>query len=425
MTTQADIKFIASFAVNFELNEIGALIRKKVVKLSHQQCQAASLPLAVSENYLLSRNPSTEKLNNVISLLGFVKEAIRNLTIDQFNSFMNDKFNQEELILRDRPIIITTFNCYMNSSLSNIQFQKVIVYEAQQASEIEILMAAQEVEELVLVGDHKQPGPIYKVDVPKCGSLFSRLIEAGYPITVTLNECYTLHPSLLTIPNNLFYDGQIVSFYTHSYATEFISRDKPMLFIHSESPEDSFTNEGECVQIMELLKFIHQCKLRYKEMGFVSLYAGQTNKLRQHVEHFGMGESVRSIEDWQGRNTDVMIMSAVRSNKERSFIEDERRLNVALTRARHGLIIIGNSNTLKLDQKWDVLIRIYKARDCFAVDLDHAKEMISERSSVAETLKPLATPKTGGAGCSEMPANNTEKQLKASIFQPQSKNGDL
>jgi len=67
------------------------------------------------------------------------------------------------------------------------------------------------------------------------------------------------------------------------------------------------------------------------------------------VEQFDIGENVKSIDSWQGRETEVMIMSAVRSNTKGNvgFIDNERRINVALTRAKHGMIIIGNSNTLK------------------------------------------------------------------------------
>ncbi|TNV84047.1 hypothetical protein FGO68_gene3258 [Halteria grandinella] len=387
--TLADIKRIAPFALNFELNESGALIRKK------------------------ERN-----LNESIRLLGFDNEGIRNLNADQYKRFMLEKAKQEKLILKEVPIIVTTCHCYMNSRLSELKFKKVIVDEAAQASEIEILIAAKNAEQLVLVGDHKQLGPIYKLEVPKCDSMFSRFMEAGYPIKTMLNECYRLHPQILAIPNNLFYDGQIISSYTHAYATEFISRDKPMLFIHSESPEErygvSFTNEGECEQVVDLLKFIEQSKLRIKlkDIGLVSPYAGQTNKLRQHVEQFGIGENVKSIDSWQGRETEVMIMSAVRSNTKGNvgFIDNERRINVALTRAKHGMIIIGNSKTLKFDKRWELLLKVFKTLDCFAQDLKHAKEMIMDRIGVAEMLKPhieqqfighSAGPKVGGAGCSE------------------------
>jgi regulator of nonsense transcripts 1 len=173
---------------------------------------------------------------------------------------MKDKEKKEQLILKEVPIIITTCHCFMNSRLSELKFKKVIVDEAAQASEIEILIAAKHAEQLVLVGDHKQLGPIFKVEVSGCDSMFSRFMEAGYPISTMLNECYRLHPEILTIPNNLFYEGKIKSSYTHSFETEFISRDKPMLFIHSEAPEErygvSFTNEGECEQVVELLRFI-------------------------------------------------------------------------------------------------------------------------------------------------------------------------
>jgi superfamily I DNA and/or RNA helicase len=99
------------------------------------------------------------------------------------------------------------------------------------------------------------------------------------------------------------------------------------------------------------------------DIGLVSPYAGQTNKLRQYVEEFGIAENVKAIDSWQGRETGVMILSAVRSNKKGNigFIDNERRINVALTRAKHGMIIIGNSDTLKFDKRWDLLIKVFKA----------------------------------------------------------------
>ena len=71
------------------------------------------------------------------------------------------KKKKESLILKDTPIIITTCHCFMNSKLNDIKFKKVIVDEAACATELEILMVAKHADQLVLIGDHKQLGPIY------------------------------------------------------------------------------------------------------------------------------------------------------------------------------------------------------------------------------------------------------------------------
>ncbi len=73
---------------------------------------------------------------------------------------------------------------------------------------------------------------------------------------------------------------------------------------------------------------------------------------------------MRTIDSWQGREKEFMIFSAVRSNKHGNigFLENERRTNVALTRAKHGMIIVGNSQTLsEADENWAVLIEMFIA----------------------------------------------------------------
>ncbi len=75
----------------------------------------------------------------------------------------------------------------------------------------------------------------------------------------------------------------------------------------------------------------------------------------------GINENVRTIDSWQGREKEFMIFSAVRCNNKGKigFLDNRRRINVALTRAQHGLIIIGNINTLSVDEKWKELIDIF------------------------------------------------------------------
>ncbi len=78
-------------------------------------------------------------------------------------------------------------------------------------------------------------------------------------------------------------------------------------------------------------------------------------------------ENVRTIDSWQGREKEFMIFSSVRCNirREIGFLQNYRRTNVALTRAKHGLIIFGNANTLSSDDKWDALISFFKSNGSY------------------------------------------------------------
>ncbi len=77
-----------------------------------------------------------------------------------------------------------------------------------------------------------------------------------------------------------------------------------------------------------------------------------------------------------------MIMSAVRSNDQQriGFLDSYRRINVALTRAQHGLIVIGNSQTLKSDDVWSEIIHHFIENNCYCNNFEEALEMIKLNS---------------------------------------------
>jgi regulator of nonsense transcripts 1 len=100
------------------------------------------------------------------------------------------------------------------------------------------------------------------------------------------------------------------------------------------------------------------------------------------MQPLGIEENVLTIDSWQGREKEFMIMSAVRSNDEDriGFLDSYRRINVALTRAQHGLIIIGNRMTLKSDEVWSAIIKHFIDNNCYCNNFEEAIEMIKRNS---------------------------------------------
>ena len=96
-----------------------------------------------------------------------------------------------------------------------------------------------------------------------------------------------------------------------------------------------------------------------EDLGVISPYSGQVKLIRDLVEEYGgedlfKGLEVKTVDGYQGREKEVIILSTVRANENGNigFLSDKRRLNVALTRARRGLIIIGDDRTLRHDKTW-------------------------------------------------------------------------
>ena len=112
------------------------------------------------------------------------------------------------------------------------------------------------------------------------------------------------------------------------------------------------------------------------EIGIITPYSGQvralsdifdSNKGREEGGQFA-GLEINSVDGYQGREKDVIIFSAVRSNPDGvvGFLSDQRRLNVAITRAKRGLIVVGDPQTLRYDPTWRSWLDWAEERGLFA-----------------------------------------------------------
>jgi regulator of nonsense transcripts 1 len=105
--------------------------------------------------------------------------------------------------------------------------------------------------------------------------------------------------------------------------------------------------------------------LLISDIGIVTPYAGQVRAIRDNLTESLQGVEVRTVDGYQGREKDVIIFSCVRSNKDGNvgFLSDSRRLNVAITRARRGLVVIGNPDTLRCDRNWEAWLEHIRSRN--------------------------------------------------------------
>ncbi|GAA5923692.1 uncharacterized protein JCM15063_003730 [Sporobolomyces koalae] len=287
--------------------------------------------------------------------------------------------------------------------LSMVDFPIVFLDEAAMCTEpvtlIPIMKGAQQV---TLIGDHKQlPAVVSSQEAKKERlqiSLFERLLTSQDVNSVLLDTQYRMRPAISDFPNLSFYrsalqDAPTVSnrppaprsaYFTPRLDTsgqaEHSLDPVPVAFVSHSGVEStskrSTQNRVEVDVILEIVgDLLHRNPaLDPRDIGIISPYIAQTNSL-VHTFESGWaakrlsgslgwsraselrGVEINTVDGFQGREKKVIILSTVRSNKygRIGFLTDKRRLNVALTRARDALFVVGNKDTLKLaaNHEWN------------------------------------------------------------------------
>jgi regulator of nonsense transcripts 1 len=224
--------------------------------------------------------------------------------------------------------------------------------------------------QIVLVGDHCQLGPVIMCKkAAKAGlhqSLFERLIFLGIR-PMRLEVQYRMHPCLSEFPSQSFYDGALqngVTLNERLYAGidfPWPRPDMPMFFYNSTGGEEisssgtSYLNRTEASNIEKLVTYFLKAGVKPHQIGVITPYEGQRAYIcsvfqRQTAFNHKAYEEIEvaSVDSFQGREKDFILLSCVRSNQNQGigFLNDPRRLNVALTRAKYGLVICGNAKVL-------------------------------------------------------------------------------
>ncbi|KAL2897301.1 putative helicase MAGATAMA 3 [Bienertia sinuspersici] len=270
----------------------------------------------------------------------------------------------------------------------------VVVDEAAQLKECESAIPLQlpGLRHAVLIGDERQLPAMVKSKTSEKAefgrSLFDRLVSLEHERHL-LNVQYRMHPLISLFPNKEFYENQI------SNAPRVVDKSYQKLILPGKlfgtysfidvPCGDEVTDDGHslknsievavvCEILSRLFREVTASKQRIS-IGIISPYKAQVNAIEQKLEETksigengGFTVSVRSVDGFQGGEEDVIIISTVRCNGTGSvgFLSDCRRTNVALTRARYCLWIIGSGTTLAhSDSVWEKLVTDAKARGCF------------------------------------------------------------
>ncbi|XP_062574963.1 helicase with zinc finger domain 2-like [Saccostrea cucullata] len=283
------------------------------------------------------------------------------------------------------------------------EIRQLIIDEAGMCTEPESVAAviATKATQVVLIGDHKQLRPVLKsshaAELGLEKSLFERYSERATMLRIQ----YRMHPGICEFPSTEFYDGRLLTESSPKWDIPnplkiWVNRDKiPIVFCHIEGEEEFLTvsteegneqscsNKQEVDQVVKILKHLiekENLDLTDKEnLNIMSQYNAQCHQIRLAVSSIAEGINVNTVVASQGGEWNYVIFSTVRSlpryriegnptlgwrKKSLGFISDEHQINVALTRARRGLIIIGNKHLLSCDPVWKNLVDHYARLGC-------------------------------------------------------------
>ncbi len=293
-----------------------------------------------------------------------------------------------ERLLSAAQIICATNTGLDRKLLGKQSFDWCIMDEASQSTEAAAWAPLLFAQKLVLAGDHYQlPPTVISADAAAQGfniSLLERLIkDLGKEISRQLTVQYRMHTEIMEFSSQEFYNGALTA---HPSVKEQLLQDLPGVtaneltgsaihFIdtaganYDESVEtrgESRFNPAEALLVFHKVQALMEAGLAASEIAIISPYSAQVRLLRERLASYPDLE-IDSVDGFQGREKEAVIVSLVRSNPDNQigFLEDVRRMNVALTRARRKLIIIGDSATISTHPFYRRMLTYFEALNAY------------------------------------------------------------
>ncbi|KAL4339211.1 hypothetical protein GQ457_08G015970 [Hibiscus cannabinus] len=277
-------------------------------------------------------------------------------------------------VIKDADVILTTLTGAFSRKLENTTFDLVIIDEAAQALEIACWMALLKGSRCILAGDHLQlPPTIQSVEAERKGlgrTLFERLADQyGDEVMSMLTVQYRMHELIMNWSSKELYNSKIKA---HSSVAAHMlfdlenvkksSSTEPTLLLidttgcdmeEKKDEEESTLNEGEAEVAISHAKRLVQAGVPASDIGIITPYAAQVvllKMLRSNEDKLKDME-ISTVDGFQGREKEAIIISMVRSNskKEVGFLRDRRRMNVAVTRARRQCCVVCDTETVSSD----------------------------------------------------------------------------
>ena len=271
-------------------------------------------------------------------------------------------FLQQNVLVKNQVVTCTPV-VSMHREIGKEKFDTLIFDEAGQTMEPMCWIPIQKVKKVILAGDHLQLPPTVKSEDAIKKGLAISLLEKLMPIE-SISEMlaiqYRMNAKIMQFPSQWFYDNKLEA---HSSVKDHKLDDTIIQFIDTAGTgyEEELLgapygirNKQEADLLLTILRSIVD-EHATASIGIISPYKLQIQYLREQLMEQNLVSKniqVQTVDGFQGQEKDIIIISLVRSNgkQEIGFLKDLRRMNVAITRARKKLIVIGDSSTLSVSK---------------------------------------------------------------------------
>ncbi len=288
-----------------------------------------------------------------------------------------------ERVLDHASVVCATLTGLNSEVLGQRTFDIAAIDEAAQCTEPACWLPVLRSHCLILAGDHCQLPPTILSSEAACEgfgiSMMERLVgRYGPAVTRRLQVQYRMHEAIMSFSSEQFYDGALeahASVCSHLLCdlpgvTADASTQTPLQFIdtagagydeESEPDGASRLNPREAELVVRKVRSLLDAGMAPETIAVIAPYAAQVRLLREKLPIAGL--EIDSVDGFQGREKEAVILSLVRSNPdgEIGFLADVRRMNVALTRARRSLLVIGDSATLSYDPFYAAMLAHFES----------------------------------------------------------------
>eukprot|EP00035_Acanthoeca_spectabilis_P014300 m.271702 g.271702 ORF g.271702 m.271702 type:complete len:1117 (-) comp16102_c1_seq1:568-3918(-) len=403
--TKRGQKVLAAAPSNIAVDNLAERLLRagvKVVRIGHparimEAAQAISLDALVdaSDEAALVRdvrkemNAITKKLSGKGGRHAQGAEGKRQLRTE-FRTLRKELRQRESAsireVLKGVEVVIGTLTGLVKSGpiglLPREHFDVAIVDEAGQALEAACWTVLLRAQRCVLAGDHLQlPPTITSPDASKGGlqvTLLERAVHViGEDAVCLLDTQYRMHEDIMRWSSDLLYGGRLIAadsvkarlLHHLPHVEQDDNTEVPLVYVDTvgcgfdesvakEDEDASVSNEGEATIIEHQVRALLGAGLTQDDIGIITPYNGQVDLLRSKLSDEFPAIEIRSIDGFQGREKEAILISLVRSNDRRTvgFLSECRRLNVAVTRAKRHLFLVGDSDTISSDRRLATLI---------------------------------------------------------------------